>query len=103
MGHARGKFARAHLRTPLSHLGNGWTDFAEIWCIAQALAGICLNEATFVTPFHISGAAGEVLLKFGLWIGPHHSYVFYTSQRVHTLSASMCPYSVFWKHLDALY
>ena len=64
-----------HVRTPFPHLGNDWTDCAEIWYVArdqlarqftQTKNGVHLHVRTCVSLFHISGTAGQIALKFGM-------------------------------------
>ena len=71
-----------HVRTcryaPFPHLGNGWTDCAEIWCVvSDPLAmrftvlrgGVHLHVRTCVPFFRFSGPAGRIALKFGMLLG----------------------------------
>ena len=76
-----------HVRTcaradelPLSYLGNGWTDSAEIWCVirnqlskrfAQVKSGVHLHVSTCIPLFHFSGTAGWIALKFHVWLETH--------------------------------
>ena len=79
----REKFV-AHIRTcrcaPFLHLGNGWTDCAEILCLirdpqarllAKVHGGAQLHVRTCAPPFRISETAGRIALKFGMWLETH--------------------------------
>ena len=75
-----------HMRTcaradvpPFLYLGNGWTDCAEIWCVARdplaklfakVNGGAHLHVRTCPL-FRISETAGRIALKFGMWLENH--------------------------------
>ena len=75
-----GYIARAHVRTPFSYLGNGWTDCVEIWYVVgdplakrftEVNGGVQMHVRTCAPPFRILGTAGRIALKFGVWLGDH--------------------------------
>ena len=68
----------------LLFLGNGWTDFVEIWyalgnplvtAYAVVTDGVSLHVRTCrdaPTPrFCISETAWSIVFKFGMWVGGH--------------------------------
>ena len=76
-----------HVRTcacadvpPFLYIGNGWTDCAEIWFVARdplALrftkvnGGVQVHVRTYAPLFRISGTAGRIALKLGVWLEDH--------------------------------
>ena len=79
--------ARAHVRTRFSCLGNGWTDCAENWYAVRDPLESVLQRSRLAKrftevdggvhvhvrppPFRISGTAGRIALKIGVWRGDH--------------------------------
>ena len=77
---------REHMSTSFLYLGNGWTDFDEIWCVvrdqlfkrfAQVKSGVHLQVRTCVPLFHVSGTAERIALKFGVRLETHYLCVLY--------------------------
>ena len=74
-----------HVRTgrvvpPFPHLGNGWTDCAEIWFVVkdplawrftEVNGGEQVHVLTCLPLFHISGTVGRIALKLGVWLENH--------------------------------
>ena len=76
-----------HVRTcaradvpPFPYLGNGWTNCAEIWFVARdplawrftkANDGVQVHVRTCTPLFRISGTAGRIALKLGVWLDDH--------------------------------
>ena len=65
---------------PFQHLGNGWTDCAEILCMvrdplarlfAKVHGATQLHVHTRTPLFRISETAGWITLKFGMWLEAH--------------------------------
>ena len=65
---------------PFPHLGNGWTDCADIWfvvrdplawCFTKVNGEVQVHVRTCAPPFRISGTAGRVGLKLGVWLEDH--------------------------------
>ena len=65
---------------PFPYLGNGWTNCAEIWLVVRApLAwsftkvngGVQVHVRTCAPFFRISGTAGWIALKLGVWLEDH--------------------------------
>ena len=64
------------------YLGNGWTDCAEVWCVARDPLAKLLQEfmvghsctRTCALLFRISETAGRgrTALKFGMWLEAHY-------------------------------
>ena len=68
--------ARADVPNVL-YLLNGWTDCAEIWCMVRdelamrftpLMGRVHLHVRTCAPLFRISGTAGRIVLKFGVWL-----------------------------------
>ena len=66
---------------PFPYLGNGWTDCAEIWVVVRdslawrftkVNAGVEVHVRTCAPLFRISGAAGRIALKLGLWLEDYY-------------------------------
>ena len=76
-----------HLRTcaradapPFPYLGNDWTDCAEIWFVVRdplpsrftkVNGWIQVHVRTWAPLFRISGRAGRIVLKLGVWLEDH--------------------------------
>ena len=64
-----GVHLHVHMHLPVSYLGNGWTDYAEIWCCQRCISlafytnqdGIHLHVQTCLPLFLISGTAGRIV------------------------------------------
>lgn len=69
---------RACMRTPISYLGNGWTDLLGPLTtrLPQFIEGVYLHVLR-AHPFYLLGTAERIKLKFGLWLG------FYYIQYLH--------------------
>ena len=75
----KGGGVHPHVRTPFPYHWNGWTDWAEIWCVvrdtlamrfAQVSGGVNLHLCTCTPLFHITGTGGCIMLKYGELINP---------------------------------
>ena len=71
--------ARAYV-PPFPHFGNGWTDWAEIWFVirdplawrfTKVNGGVQVRVRTRAAVFRISGTAGRIALKRGMWLQDH--------------------------------
>ena len=76
---ASAPYACADVST-FSYIGNGWTDCAEIWLVVRdPLAwrftkvdgGVQVHVRTCASLFRISGTAGRIALKLGVWLEDH--------------------------------
>ena len=84
--------------SPFPYLGNGWTDCAKIWHVARdQLArlftevddGVQLHVRTCATLFRISGTAGRIALKFGVWLWDQQQCVLYVLRAKHIARAQV--------------
>ena len=71
------------MRTPFLYLGNDLTDFAEIWYAGEQLARQLTQTkggvfCTCVSLFSISGATGNIVLDFAMWVEGLTSYACFT-------------------------
>ena len=96
-------YVRMYLRadvSPFPHLGNGWTDCAEIWCVVsdplarhfiKVNAGVQVHVRTYALLFRISGTAGWIALTFDVWLLDQQQCVFFWGGGI--TSGAHCTYA----------
>ena len=109
-----GASARSHVHTPFPHIGDGWKNCTEIWCVVRGQLHYVLHkprgggyiEVAHVHIFSISGTAGRIALNIGMWVEGHICYACHSSMDGVSLSQCTCarvnPFSISREGLKAL-
>ena len=80
--------ARAHVHTPILYFRNGWADCVQTLCLArdpsvttspQVVGVVALRVRACIPLVYISGSAGPIVLKFGVWPETHQPLLFHKS------------------------